>query len=290
MSTKSTASLERAADFLWRNARLLERKLFARIFLDAPADGVLSALRAYRNPDGGFGNALEPDVRAPISTALACEVALIILRDAAIIDRELAGGICAFLASIAEPDGRVPIVTREITGFPRSPHWQDPLFTGDSLNPTAGVAGLLHYQGIAHPWLARASEWCWRRIERPLEDAHEIATALRFLEHVPDRERAVTAALRLAREADRTKWFLKQADLSTYGITPLTLCPRPDSIARAAFSQDLIDAHLDVLAATQEPGGGWPIRWDTAGLGATMEWRGYVTVEALVRLRAYGRI
>jgi hypothetical protein len=290
MNSKPTASLERAADFIWRNARLLERALFARLFLDGPADAVLAALRAYRNPDGGFGNALEPDVRAPISTPLACEVALLILREAAIVDRSLARELCDYLASVAEASGRVPIVTREITDFPRSPHWQEPLFTGDSLNPSAGIAGLLLYQRIEHPWLTRAVEWCWRRIERPLEDAHEVATALRFLQHAPDRARAEATALRVAREADRAKWFLKQADLSSYGVTPLTLCPRPDSIARAAFSQDLIDAHLDALAAIEQSDGGWPIRWDTAGPGATMEWRGYVTLEALTRLRAWGRI
>lgn len=290
MGTKTAASLDRAADFIWRNARLVERALFSRVFLDAPADAVLAALRAYQNSDGGFGNALEADVRAPVSTPLACEVALIVMREAAIVDRKSASAMCAFLASIAEPNGRVPIVTREIMSFPRSPHWQEPLFGGDSLNPTAGVAGLLHRHGIEDQWLTRAREWCWRRIEHPLEDAHEIATALRFLEHVPDRERARKAAIRLAREADKAKWFLKEPDLSSYGITPLTLCPRPDSLARPAFTQDLIDAHLEALAAEQQPDGGWPIRWDTSGPGATIEWRGYVTVEALLRLRAYGRI
>lgn len=290
MSSKSTASLERAADFIWRNARLLERMLFARVFLDGPADAVLAALRAYRNADGGFGNALEADVRAPTSTPLVCEVALIVLNEAAIIDRDIAHAMCGYVASVAEPSGRVSIVTREITDYPRAPHWQKPSFGGNSLNPTAGIVGLLHYQGVEHPWLTRASEWCWQRIEQPLDDAHEIATSLRFLEHAPDRTRARAAALRLARKADEARWFLKEADLSKYGVTPLHLCPRRDSIAREAFSDELLDAHLDVLAAAQEPDGGWPIRWEAPGPGAAMEWRGRVTVEAVMRLRAYGRI
>jgi hypothetical protein len=32
---------------------------------------VLNAVRAYCNPDGGFGHALEPDVRAPQSEPTA---------------------------------------------------------------------------------------------------------------------------------------------------------------------------------------------------------------------------
>jgi hypothetical protein len=290
MSTKFRVSLERAADFIWRNARLLERALFARVFLDGPADAVLAALRAYRNPDGGFGNALEADVRAPTSTPLACEVALIVLNEAAIIDRDIARAMCDYLASVAESSGRVPIVTREIMAYPRATHWQEPLFGGDSLNPTAGVAGLLHYQGIEHPWLARATQWCWQRLEHPLDDAHEIATALRFLEYAPDRPRARATALRVAREADGARWFLKEADLSKYGVTPLHLCPRPDSIAREAFRDKLIAAHLDALAGAQEDDGGWPIRWEAPGAGAAMEWQGRVTLEALMRLRAYGRL
>ena len=69
---KREVSLERAADFLWRNARLLERTMFAQEFLGGPPDAVLNALMAYRNADGGFGSALEPDVRAPGSMPLHC--------------------------------------------------------------------------------------------------------------------------------------------------------------------------------------------------------------------------
>ena len=37
------------------------------LFEDGPAEPVIEALRGYRNPDGGFGHALEPDVRCPSS-------------------------------------------------------------------------------------------------------------------------------------------------------------------------------------------------------------------------------
>lgn len=192
---KAVLSLERATDFMWRNARLLERAIFARAFLDGPPGAVTAVLGAYRNPDGGFGNALEPDMRAPCSTPLACEVALRALREAEIRDPALAAGMCKFLASVAEPNGRVEIASPDILDYPRAAHWNSPSFGTDSPNPTAGVVGLLHYQGADHRWLARASKWCWQRIERPLADAHEIATVLRFLEYAP--ERAARARWRL---------------------------------------------------------------------------------------------
>ena len=290
MSTNSSATMERAADFIWRNARLLERTIFARAFLDGSPEAVIAALNAYRNADGGFGNALEPDIRAPGSTPLACENALRALHEADIRDPAIAAGICEFLASVAEPDGRVEIALPHILDYPRAAHWNSPSFGSDSPNPTAGLAGLLHYQGVDHKWLRRANEWCWRRLQRPLGDAHEIATALRFLEYAPERARAAELAIRLATEAPRSKWFLEQAGTSDYGVTPLGLCPTPASIARPAFSDDLIAAHLDDLASRQQADGGWPITWQAPGDGAAIEWRGRLTLEALLCMRAYGRL
>src|SRR3954467_4301656 len=82
--------IERAADFIWRNARLLERTLFARLFLDGPGEPVVNALRAYRNPDGGLGLSLEADMRAPSSQPLHCEIALRALHQAGMRDPAIA--------------------------------------------------------------------------------------------------------------------------------------------------------------------------------------------------------
>jgi hypothetical protein len=290
MNKKSAASLERAGDFVWRNARLIERALFAHLFVEASAPAVIAALMAYQNADGGFGNALEADVRAPSSMPVACEAAMITLHQAAIRDPSIATALCDYLASVAEPDGRVPIVTKDIFDYPRASHWSASLFGGDSPNPTAGLVGLLQYQEIRHQWLSRAADWCWRRLENPLHDAHEIATALRFLQHAPDRQRAREIASRIAREAEKTSLFQIHPDRSRYGLTPLHLCPRPDSIAAEAFSENVFSEHLDELTALQQADGGWPIKWEAPGPGAEIEWRGRVTLDALITLRAYGRI
>jgi len=49
------ASLNRAWDFLDRNGRLLERRLFGFHFNRGEVASVVSALAAYQNSDGGFG-------------------------------------------------------------------------------------------------------------------------------------------------------------------------------------------------------------------------------------------
>jgi hypothetical protein len=295
MSDKRIASLDRAGDFVWRNARLVERALFCHLFETASPRRVVAALTAYQNDDGGFGNALEADIRAPASMPAACEQALIILWQAGIRDHAIATSVCNYLEQIAEgtlpePYGHVPIVTREILDYPRAVHWSAPAFDGDSPNPTAGLVGMLLYQGAQSGWLSQAVEWCWRRLKRPLDDAHETACALRFLDLAPDRIRARELAFRVADEAHQTKWFLKFPDATRYGVTPLHLCPTPNAIARAAFSDEIIEAHLDELAALQQDDGGWPITWEAPGAGAAIEWRGRFTLDALITLRAYGRI
>jgi hypothetical protein len=283
-------TLARATDFLWRNARLLERAIFAHGFLDGPAEHVRDAVRAYRNPDGGFGHALESDMRAPTSQPLHVEVALRALQSAGVRDPELAEGACAFLAAVAEEDGRVPIALSSMLGYPRAAHWTalDP--PDDSPNPTAAIVGLLLYQGIDDPWLERATAWCWRRLERPIDEAHTIRTALTFLQFAPDRARADALALRIAGEAHAARYFKATPGPDSYGITPLQLAPTPDAVGRAAFPEALLAAHLDDLLAGQADDGGWPIAWTPPGPGAAAEWRGVVTLEALQILRAYGRI
>jgi len=282
--------LERATDFIWRNARLLERAVFAHRFLGAPAGHVHDAVRAYRNPDGGFGHALEADIRAPASQPVHVEVALRALQAAGVRDVDLALGACTFLATVAEEDGRVPLALPSMLNYPRAAHWAvlDP--PSDSPNPTAAIVGLLLYQGIDHPWLERATAWCWRRLEQPIDEAHTIRAALTFLQFAPDRARAEALAVAVARQAHIARWFKAAPGTGSYGLTPVQLIPAPDAVGRAAFPDALLSAHLDDLLAAQTEDGGWPIAWSPPGPAAVLEWRGVWTLEALTTLRAYGRI
>src|SRR5215831_9030505 len=87
--------------FLLNQARLLERRLFATCFLGQPAAGVIDALRGYRNDDGGFGHALEPDKRCPASLPIDVEVALQVMATAGHADEGLVRGACDWLTGVA---------------------------------------------------------------------------------------------------------------------------------------------------------------------------------------------
>ncbi|MHA2400217.1 MAG: hypothetical protein ACXADU_15185 [Promethearchaeota archaeon] len=74
MRTISEAQLRKIKEFIFQNGRLLERKLFSFFFENGNKDVVIKALVAYQNPDGGFGNGIEPDLLIPDSTAISTEL------------------------------------------------------------------------------------------------------------------------------------------------------------------------------------------------------------------------
>ena len=282
--------LNTAADFLWRNARLLDRRLFAHLFAGGPAEAVVAALQAYQNPDGGFGNALEPDMRCPDSQPVAAEMALEYLH--------LAGGapavvarVCDHLRSITTAEGGVPKVLPTVMGYPRAPWWQAPSGPPADINPTAGIAGLLHALGARHPWLEGATAYCWRVIETAeLDRPHDFLCIMRFLSHVPDRERAERNFARMAARMAATGAVTLDPRATGYVKMPLEWAPTPDALCRRLFADDVIAAHLDALAARQAEDGGWPVSWPSLSPANLSEWRGRVTLQALITLRAYGRL
>src|SRR5829696_9134874 len=96
-----------AETFVLANARLLDRHRLAALLHGAPVAPVLDALRAYRNPDGGFGHALEPDVRAPESEPAAVLHALEVLAGIDALDDPMVTDAAAWIAAIAALRGRI---------------------------------------------------------------------------------------------------------------------------------------------------------------------------------------
>src|SRR5690348_503516 len=109
--------VQRAAPFIWTSARLLDRQRFRLLFGDGSPDAVLAALRPYQNADGGFGNALEPDLRTPASQPVPAEVALRILTETG-PDQMMVQRLCAYLLSITTIDGGVPFVLPSARDYP----------------------------------------------------------------------------------------------------------------------------------------------------------------------------
>ncbi|MFF4580545.1 hypothetical protein ACFY15_19470 [Streptomyces sp. NPDC001373] len=291
----------RAEQFIWLTARVLEQHRFAYHFLGGDADPVDTALGSYLAADGGYGHALDPDLRGPLSQPLHAAHALRILDGLGRCAGQRIQRLCRHLTRISTPEGALPLAVPTPRGHPAAP-WHpvcdDP---PGELVTTGPVVGVLHRNRIWDAWLFRATEFCWERVET-LRHAHpyEVQGAVAFLDGVPDRARAAAAADRLGRLVrERRLAVLDPARREEYPLSPgyapgERLFPhdyarRPESLARGWFTDEEVDRSLDFLAAEQQPDGGWPVRRRAWAPGSTLERRPIATIEALLTLRAYGR-
>ncbi|MCW3047919.1 MAG: hypothetical protein JWO74_2203 [Solirubrobacterales bacterium] len=280
--------VESAERFVLANARLLDRHRLAVLLHGAPVAPVLAALRAYRNPDGGFGHALEPDVRGPESEPAATLHALEVLGEIGALDDPMVGDAAAWVAAIADPGGGVPFVLPTAAAHPHAP-WMVPSDGGSHL--TFAIAGALWEAGSSEPWLQRATDGCWAKLERPDElSAYFVKFALDFLDAVPDQARAGAAIETLRDRIGPDGSIPVPGGTEDERLTPLTLSPRPGRRSRALFTDDQIEADLDGLQQGQEDDGGWMFDWLAWSPGQSVEWRGAMTLRALATLHAHGRI
>ncbi|MFF1558830.1 hypothetical protein [Streptomyces sp. NPDC058279] len=294
--------LARAERFIWLTARVLEQHRFAFHFLGGDADAVDRALGAYLGADGGYGHALDPELRGPLSRPLHAAYALRVLDALGRCGGRRVELLCAHLTSVSTPDGALPVVSAAPADHPTLPY--DPVRddASSTLETTGPVVGALHRNRVWHAWLFRATEFCWNRVET-LRHWHpaEVRGAVAFLDGVPDRGRAAAAADRLGRLVrERRLVVLDPARRAEYPtepgyppggqLFPYDVAGRPESWARGWFTDAEMSRSLDFLAARQQPDGGWPVpRRAARAPGSTLERRPIATLEALLTLRAYGR-
>jgi hypothetical protein len=283
-----------ARGFMAGHARLLDRRRFELLFDDGDPEPVLAALRAYRNPDGGYGYGLEPDLRARESQPAAALHAFEVFAEIAPAATPEAAELCGWLDSIALPDGGLPFALPIDDASGCAPFWAraDPL--AFSLQITAIVAAnanrvAVHDPAVAaHPWVARATSCCLAAIDalESAPEAYVLAFALRLLDAVHDREAAAAGLLaRLAEYVPRDGRLGVVGGLSDETLWPLDLAPEPGRPVRAILDDTTIAADLDRLVREQREDGGWPVDFQSYSPAAALEWRGYATVRALSILR-----
>ncbi|MFD3353355.1 hypothetical protein [Streptomyces fradiae] len=296
--------LARAEQFVWLTARVLEQRRFAHHFLGGSADAVEAALVPYANEDGGYGHALEPDLRGPASRPAHTAHALRVLDSIGRCRGPRAEQVCRYLTGVSTREGALPafpLPVRDRPDAPPAPVDEDP--PGD-LPATGPVVGLLHRNQVWHAWLFRATDFCWAAVEAVVEGRpthpYEVEAAVAFLDGVPDRSRAEAAADRLGRvvrerrlavlEPERVEAYPPGSGYASGEYRFAHDYARvPGSLARRWFTDAEMARSLDHLAAEQAEDGGWPVRRPRRAPGAALESRPIVTIEALRTLRAHGR-
>ena len=283
-----SVDLATAEQFMHATARLLDRHRLAVLLHGAPVGPVLDALRAYRNADGGFGHALEPDVRDPASQPAATLHALEVLAEVDSLDDPMVADAAAWSAAVARPDGALPFVLPTAADHPHAP-WMAPDSGASFL--TFAIAGALVEAGSDEPWLEAAVDWSWARVENPGElNAYWVKFALDFLDRVPDEDRARAAVEGLRPKVGADGTISVVGGLEDEKLTPLTLSDRPGRRSRALFTEEQIETDLDRLEREQQEDGGWMFGWADWSPGQRVEWRGGVTLDALRTLATHGRL
>ncbi|MCB0873159.1 MAG: hypothetical protein KDC36_07255 [Thermoleophilia bacterium] len=294
-----TIDLPRARDFMTTHARILDQRRFALMFGGA-AEAVLRALDAYRNPDGGYGSGLEPDLRSPESQPAAAHHAFEAFQEAAVSAGGRASTLCDWLAGAALEDGGLPMALPVGVAAGTARWWigADPGTSSLQITSVATAAALAvaaRDPSVAnHPWLARSVGYCLAAIEAL--DAAPPAYVLAFSLRLAD-------ALHPTRPADAER---VRDQLSRYvpdsGAVPvaggtegetlhlLDLSPTPGTPSRELFSGAAVARDLDRLAGLQRPDGGWEVDYASASVAGALEWRGYATVRAVRVLIVNGMV
>jgi hypothetical protein len=296
----------RAERFLAQHARAVEVAVFERTFRGGPTWRVVDALHVFQNPDGGFGHGIEPDALTPVSGALATAVALRRLAEVETPgDHPVVSAAVGYLQATLVPHERVwRIVPVETEEAPHAPWWDaaglEVRFNQFRVNPKADILAQLYtLRADDDGWLDALAEevvrdlGAWTAAGVPIA-MHDVIAAVALLD-APDLP--VPVRLRLhdvlgdvvdaAVEREPAAW-------SDYTLRPLAVAPRPGS-AFAGRLGDLLETNLDYLLDEQRDDGAW---WPTWAWGRDDEvwerqrvaWAGVLTLDALRRLQAFGRI
>ena len=286
--------LAAAAQFIHANGRLLERRRFEHLFVVADAPGVVRAVEAYKNADGGVG-AMEPDLRTPASQPSAVLYAFEALEDVAADEPEavaaFAGTALDWVATVTNADGGIPFVLANAADYPHAPWWAPEPDPPSSLLMTAGVLAAAYRLNVAHPWMAGATAYVWDALQRlQLSDPYAFRYTVHFLDAVPDRARADAELGVLAGRMPQDGVLRVEAGAEGETLSALDVVPHPGHAGARLFPAALIEQQLDALSDDQQDDGGWTFSWPAWNPAAALEWRGVVTLIALTTLRAHGRL
>lgn len=306
----SNEALMRAHGFLKNRARPLEQALFEYRFDDGPDTAILAALSLFQNQDGGFGKALEPDVRTPASSALATGIALNILKVLGTpYTHPLVSGAVGYLAGSFDYDRQVwRVIPPSANDDPHAPWWHDDegslarTFDDFQIIPRAQLVGLLHHYAelVDDAWLAELTEATVSSIESLGTDAFggggdtlAYALSLAETETLPEQYRArLLPRLRAVTEEVVSR---DPAEWDSYVAPPLKIAPLPTSPVADLLGDDL-QRHLDYVVEDQQFDGYWQPSWSwgdaypEAWEQAQEEWRGVLTLDHVTSLHAFGRL
>ncbi len=276
--------------FLQTHARKLDLHLYEYIFEGASSQPVLDELATYQDADGGFGHALEPDLRLPHSSVLATVVAFQYLFQLDIdADNELVKQGIRYLMNSYEPaKNSWTNIPTEADDFPRAAWWnyKSTLEWAEWGNPSAEVLGyLLKYSKVVEDdeLLEKLSQKAIEHLIGMKEsEPHEVKCYIRLYKNAGKELQAqlhdpLAKHIAQAAEVNSDKW-------GGYTATPLTFIDAPDAPFAELFDKALLQENVAYLKKQMIDGTHWLPTWEWGQyedewVKARVEWSGKLTVE-----------
>ncbi|MEQ2527451.1 hypothetical protein WMO40_12115 [Bacillaceae bacterium CLA-AA-H227] len=289
-------NLDGASAFIASHARLLDRLRFEALTngSDNARQAILRGLEAYRNPDGGYGWGIEPDLRASESQPAGALHAFEAFADAGPVTSPHATALLDWLNSVTLPDGGLPFALPISDPVACAPFWVQANPAESSLQITAAVATAAHRVARwdksvrDHPWLETATRYCLDAI-RQIDEApfaYVLSFALQFLDIASDTYPEARELL-----GHLGQFIPKEGALAVEGgaegekLHLLNFAPEPGRPIRELLDPKAVEKDLDRLEQGQLEDGGWAVDFTSYSDAASLEWRGYVTVGAVSLLR-----
>lgn len=305
MRTLSQDAQQLAYNFIITHARPLEQARYFYHFQNGPSSAVIETLSAFQNADGGFGHALEPDIRLPDSSVIATTHALQILREiGAAPDHPLIAGAMRYLLATYDATNHIwPIIPANVDDAPHAPWWNyNPDPAPHRINPTPEIAGYCAAYADHVPDDLRESllksvvdhfMTLPDHIDGNKQDAVMCYIRLYETTQLPDAlrdqlETRLKAIINASVSRDPAEW-------GGYAFRPLKAVHSPESPLAAAIT-DALALNLDYLIDHQDASGAWLPYWSWGGNFpdvwpvAEREWQGILTFDTLLALKNFGRL
>jgi len=125
MEPKIQQAIDKGVDYLIKFGRPLEKARMNFKFNNGSRSSIIDALGCYQNEDGGFGKALEPDLRCPDSSSLCTTVAFLVMWEIGLDIHHpmIKKGIQFFVDTYDQQNKSWYFVPSTAELYPRAPWW-----------------------------------------------------------------------------------------------------------------------------------------------------------------------
>jgi hypothetical protein len=304
MNMITESQLNKITCYIYENARPLDKALYRYYFEYLPSSDVASELKRYQNEDGGFGNAIEPDFRLPLSSPMATTTGLQYASELQLTAKDdiVKNAITYLLTNFDKETKCWHAVPKEVNQYPHAPWWHVNEETNNAevesnwANPNAEIVSyFLQYEELVPEYfLQEVKELALHNFSETVTEMemHDLLCYIKLFEALPENEvkqymEQLASSVKEIVETTRAAW-------ENYGPKPMAFAPTPNALLYTFLKDEvLLQIPYEIEKLKEE--GYWEPNWawgqyEDTWLQAKEEWQGFLTVKMIKSLKEFGYI